>query len=109
MKLITILLLCYRLLPSLTQEEDAQEIDCNDEAVFQSVDTALKKYNADLQSGNQFMLYRVTEGTKTVSGSFPVRPLVIGGLVHRGRGWSWRLLRLPGDHESSIPGRKKQQ
>ncbi|XP_028617239.1 T-kininogen 1-like [Grammomys surdaster] len=65
MRLITILLLCSRLLPCLAQEEDAQEIDCNDETVFQAVDTALRKYNAGLQSGNQFVLYRVTEGTKT--------------------------------------------
>ncbi|NP_001009628.1 T-kininogen 2 precursor [Rattus norvegicus] len=64
MKLITILLLCSRLLPSLAQEEGAQEMDCNDETVFQAVDTALKKYNAELESGNQFLLYRVTEGTK---------------------------------------------
>ncbi|XP_032755117.1 kininogen-1 isoform X1 [Rattus rattus] len=64
MKLITILLLCSRLLPSLAREEDAQEMDCNDETVFQAVDTALKKYNAGLESGNQFVLYRVTEGTK---------------------------------------------
>lgn len=39
-------------------------MDCNDETVFQAVDTALKKYNAGLESGNQFVLYRVTEGTK---------------------------------------------
>uniref|UniRef100_A0A8C2MHM1 Cystatin kininogen-type domain-containing protein n=1 Tax=Cricetulus griseus TaxID=10029 RepID=A0A8C2MHM1_CRIGR len=66
MKLITILFLCSRLLPSLTQGEVSQEIDCNDEDVFLAVDVALKKYNAGNQSGNQFMLYRVTEGTKMV-------------------------------------------
>ncbi|EGW01986.1 Kininogen-1 [Cricetulus griseus] len=46
--------------------EVSQEIDCNDEDVFLAVDVALKKYNAGNQSGNQFMLYRVTEGTKMV-------------------------------------------
>lgn len=96
MRLIPILLLCSGLLPCLAQEEDAQEIDCNDETVFQAVDAALKKYNAGLQSGNQFVLYRVTEGTKTVSDSFPVKPLVIAALRHRGRGWRWLVLRLPG-------------
>ncbi|XP_034371282.1 kininogen-1 isoform X3 [Arvicanthis niloticus] len=65
MRLIPILLLCSGLLPCLAQEEDAQELDCNDETVFLAVDAALKKYNAGLQSGNQFVLYRVTEGTKT--------------------------------------------
>ncbi|CAO2631400.1 Kng1 [Lemmus lemmus] len=66
MKLITILFLCSVLLPSLAQEETTQEIDCNDEDVFQAVDAALKKYNAGNQTGNQFVLYRVTEGTKIV-------------------------------------------
>ncbi|XP_040108727.1 kininogen-1 isoform X2 [Oryx dammah] len=64
MKLITILFLCSRLLPSLTQES-SQEIDCNDQDVFKAVDTALKKYNSGNKSGNQFVLYRVTEVSRT--------------------------------------------
>ncbi|EDK97650.1 kininogen 2 isoform 2 precursor [Mus musculus] len=64
MKLITTLLLCSGLLLTLTQGEEAQEIDCNDEAVFQAVDASLKKLNARLQSGNQFVLYRVTKRAK---------------------------------------------
>ncbi|XP_005383323.1 PREDICTED: kininogen-1 isoform X2 [Chinchilla lanigera] len=67
MKLIAILLLCSRLLPSLTQEADFQEIDCNDKDVFEAVDAALKKYNSKNQSGNQFVLVRTTEVTKTVN------------------------------------------
>ncbi|XP_075823927.1 T-kininogen 2-like [Microtus pennsylvanicus] len=66
MKLVTILFLCSRLLLSLAQEETTQKIDCNDEDVFQAVDAALKKYNARNQTGYQFVLYRVTEGTKMV-------------------------------------------
>ncbi|XP_075823936.1 kininogen-1 isoform X1 [Microtus pennsylvanicus] len=66
MKLVTILFLCSRLLLSLAQEESTEEIDCNDEDVFQAVDAALKKYNARNQTGYQFVLYRVTEGTKMV-------------------------------------------
>ena len=66
MKLITILFLCSRLLPSLTQES-SQEIDCNDQDVFKAVDTALKKYNSGNKSGNQFVLYRVTEVSRMVS------------------------------------------
>ncbi|XP_052596285.1 kininogen-1 isoform X2 [Peromyscus californicus insignis] len=66
MKLITVLLLCSRLLPSLTQEGAPQEIDCNDEDVFQAVDVALKKFNTGKTIGNQFVLYRVMEGTKMV-------------------------------------------
>uniref|UniRef100_A0AAA9TZR4 Thiol proteinase inhibitor n=2 Tax=Bos TaxID=9903 RepID=A0AAA9TZR4_BOVIN len=60
MKLITILFLCSRLLPSLTQES-SQEIDCNDQDVFKAVDAALTKYNSENKSGNQFVLYRITE------------------------------------------------
>ena len=85
MKLITILLLCCRLLPSLAQLTYSQEIDCTDETVFQAVDIALKKFNSGLESGNQFVLYRVTEGTTTVSDSFLVKPLVIVALGHRHR------------------------
>ncbi|GAB1300148.1 Kininogen-1 [Apodemus speciosus] len=54
-----------RLLPSLTEQDDAQEINCSDETVFKAVDTALKKFNGGLENGNQFVLYRVTEGNKT--------------------------------------------
>lgn len=64
MKLLALLFLCSRLLPSLTQES-SQEIDCDDEDLFKAVDTALKKYNSRSQSGNQFVLYRVTEVVRT--------------------------------------------
>ncbi|GAB1300146.1 Kininogen-1 [Apodemus speciosus] len=53
------------LLPSLAQLTYFLEIDCTDETVFEAVDIALKKFNTGLQSGNQFVLYRVTEGTTT--------------------------------------------
>ncbi|XP_006762022.1 PREDICTED: kininogen-1 [Myotis davidii] len=66
MKLLAILFLCSRLLTSFAQEDQPQEVDCNDEDVFKAVDTALKKYNDGSNSGNQFVLYRVTEGNKTV-------------------------------------------
>lgn len=74
MKLLALLFLCSRLLPSLTQES-SQEIDCDDEDLFKAVDTALKKYNSRSQSGNQFVLYRVTEVVRTVSElCFTLRP-----------------------------------
>ena len=86
MKLIIILFLCSRLLLSLAQEESTEEIDCNDEDVFQAVDAALKKYNARNQTGYQFVLYRVTEGTKMVSDCLTLRSLVIRALWHGNRG-----------------------
>ena len=86
MKLIIILFLCSRLLLSLAQEESTKEIDCNDEDVFQAVDAALKKYNAGNKTGNQFVLYRVTEGTKMVSDCLTLSSLIIRALWHGSRG-----------------------
>ncbi|KAM6225328.1 kininogen-1 [Rhynchocyon petersi] len=71
MKLIALLFLCSRLLSSLTQETSSREIDCNNEDVFNVVDAALKKFNNQSQSGNQFILYRITQVNKTeASGTF---------------------------------------
>ncbi|XP_025926812.1 kininogen-1 [Apteryx rowi] len=39
--------------------------DCDDPDVLEAVDTALKKYNGDRTTGNQFALYMVMEGKKT--------------------------------------------
>lgn len=64
MKLIAILFLCSRLLTSFAREDQPQEVDCNDEDVFKAVDAALKKYNNGSRSGNQFVLYRITEVIK---------------------------------------------
>ncbi|XP_037382480.2 kininogen-1-like [Talpa occidentalis] len=64
MRLITILFFCSRLLSSLSQESFSQEIDCNDDDVLMAVDAALKKYNDGNQSGNQFVLYRISNATK---------------------------------------------
>ncbi|XP_054556402.1 kininogen-2-like [Talpa occidentalis] len=49
-----------RLLSSLSQESFSQEIGCDDEDVFKAVDAALKEYNDENQSGNQFVLYRIS-------------------------------------------------
>ncbi|XP_023606265.1 kininogen-1-like [Myotis lucifugus] len=65
MELLAILFLCSRLLTSLAQEDQPQQVYCNDADVFKAVDTALKKYNDGSKSGNQFVLYSITEGNKT--------------------------------------------
>lgn len=41
--------------------------DCDDPDVFKAVDAALKKYNGDTATGNQFALYMVMEAKRTVS------------------------------------------
>lgn len=69
MRLLALLFLCSRLLPSVSQES-SQEIDCDDEDLFKAVDAALKKYNSRNKIGNQFVLYRVTEVVRTVSELF---------------------------------------
>lgn len=86
MKLLTLLVLCSRLLPSLTEEKQPQQIDCNDEDLFQAVDTALQKYNSEIQSGNQFMLDRVTEGTKMVRDRLTVKSRATRALWRGGGG-----------------------
>ncbi|XP_023606268.1 kininogen-1-like, partial [Myotis lucifugus] len=65
MKLIAIIFLCSRLLTSFAHQDQPQVVDCNDEDVFKAVDAALKKYNNGRKSGNQFVLYRITEVIKT--------------------------------------------
>ncbi|XP_005861491.2 PREDICTED: kininogen-1 [Myotis brandtii] len=65
MKLLAILFLCSRLLTSFAHQDQLQEVDCNDEDVFKAVDTALKKYNNGSNSGNQFVLHRITEVINT--------------------------------------------
>lgn len=65
MKLITVLFLCSRLLLCLSQENTLKEIDCNDQDAFLAVDAALKTYNDQSTSGNQFVLYRITQVNKT--------------------------------------------
>ncbi|XP_070262713.1 kininogen-2-like [Myotis yumanensis] len=65
MKLFAILFLCSRLLTTFAHQNQPQEVDCNDEDVFKAVDAALKKYNDGKKSGNQFVLYRITEVIKT--------------------------------------------
>ncbi|NXL02520.1 KNG1 protein, partial [Mesembrinibis cayennensis] len=40
-------------------------LDCDDPDVFKVVDTALKKYNGDRATGNQFALYMVMEAKRT--------------------------------------------
>ncbi|XP_023556677.1 kininogen-1 isoform X2 [Octodon degus] len=68
MRLAAILfLLCFRLLASLAQEPDFQETGCDDKDVFEAVDVALKKYNHESPSGNQFVLVRTTEVTKMIN------------------------------------------
>ncbi|EPQ04744.1 Kininogen-1 [Myotis brandtii] len=54
-----------RLLTSFAHQDQLQEVDCNDEDVFKAVDTALKKYNNGSNSGNQFVLHRITEVINT--------------------------------------------
>ncbi|XP_060054530.1 kininogen-1-like [Erinaceus europaeus] len=90
MKLIVFLFLCSRLVWSLTLES-SQEIDCNDPDLFMAVDAALKKYNERTQTGNHFVLYRITEATKTddADPSYSFKYLIKEGdcSVQTGKSW----------------------
>uniref|UniRef100_A0A8C3NJM0 Uncharacterized protein n=1 Tax=Geospiza parvula TaxID=87175 RepID=A0A8C3NJM0_GEOPR len=46
-------------------QEPRQSQDCDDPDVFKAVDAALKKYNEDEATGNQFALYVVMEAKRT--------------------------------------------
>uniref|UniRef100_A0A672UV71 Kininogen 1 n=1 Tax=Strigops habroptila TaxID=2489341 RepID=A0A672UV71_STRHB len=48
-------------------------LDCDNPDVFKAVDAALKKYNGDRATGNQFALYMVTEAKRTVNAQFYVK------------------------------------
>lgn len=65
MKLITILFFCSSFLPTLSQDYTLEEIDCNHQHAFSAVDAALKSYNDKSESGNQFVLHRITQVNKT--------------------------------------------
>ncbi|RMC02001.1 hypothetical protein DUI87_21163 [Hirundo rustica rustica] len=47
--------------------------DCDDPDVFKAVDAALKKYNEDRATGNQFALYVVMEAKRTKTGECTAR------------------------------------
>ncbi|NXP13749.1 KNG1 protein, partial [Thinocorus orbignyianus] len=59
------LVLCCSFLCSRATPLPFELLDCDDADVFEAVDTALKKYNEDRGTGNQFALYMVTEAKRT--------------------------------------------
>ncbi|KGL84760.1 Kininogen-1, partial [Tinamus guttatus] len=67
MKPFLVLVLCSSFFSSRATPLPFEFSDCNDPDVFQAVDTALKKYNGDRTTGNQFALHVVMEAKKTVN------------------------------------------
>lgn len=67
MKPFIVLALCCSFLSSRATPVPFEFLDCDNPDVFEAVDTALKKYNGDSTSGNQFALYMVMEAKRTVS------------------------------------------
>ncbi|KFQ73401.1 Kininogen-1, partial [Phaethon lepturus] len=67
MKLFIVLALCCSFFSSRATPLPFEFSDCDDPDVFKAVDTALKKYNGDRGTGNQFALYMVMEAKKTAS------------------------------------------
>ncbi|KAK2538391.1 Kng1 [Columba guinea] len=66
MKPFLVLALCCSFLSSRATPLPFEFLDCDDPDVFKAVDTALKEYNGDRASGNQFALYTVVEAKRTV-------------------------------------------
>ncbi|XP_068547914.1 kininogen-1 [Anas acuta] len=66
MKPFIVLALCCSFISSRATPLPFEFLDCDNPDVFEAVDTALKKYNGDSTSGNQFALYMVMEAKRTV-------------------------------------------
>ncbi|NXY42565.1 KNG1 protein, partial [Ceuthmochares aereus] len=65
MKPFIILLLCCSFFSIRATPLPFEVSDCDDPDVFKAVDAALKKYNGDRETGNQFALYMVMEAKRT--------------------------------------------
>ncbi|KAM6127722.1 kininogen-1 [Phoenicopterus ruber ruber] len=65
MKPFIVLALCCSFFSSTATPLPFEFLDCDDPDVFKAVDTALKKYNGDIATGNQFALYMVMEAKRT--------------------------------------------
>ncbi|KAM9615038.1 kininogen-1 isoform 2-T2 [Morphnus guianensis] len=65
MKPFIVLALCCSFFSSRATPLPFEFLDCDDPDVFKAVDTALKKYNGDRATGNQFALYMVMEAKRT--------------------------------------------
>ncbi|GAB0193681.1 kininogen-1 [Grus japonensis] len=65
MKLFIVLALCCSFFSSTATPLPFEFLDCDDPDVFKAVNTALKKYNGDRATGNQFALYMVMEAKRT--------------------------------------------
>ncbi|NXC50433.1 KNG1 protein, partial [Penelope pileata] len=66
MKLFVVLALCSSFFSSRATPLPFEFSDCDDPDVLEAVDVALKKYNGDSTTGNQFALYMVMEAKRTV-------------------------------------------
>ncbi|NWV60248.1 KNG1 protein, partial [Malurus elegans] len=65
MKTFIVLALCCSFFSSRATPLPSEFSDCDDPDVFKAVDAALKKYNGESATGNQFALYEVMEAKKT--------------------------------------------
>ncbi|NXL58824.1 KNG1 protein, partial [Chordeiles acutipennis] len=71
MKPFIVLVLCCSFFTSRATPLPFEFLDCDDPDVFKAVDTALKKYNGDKATGNQFALYMVMEAKRTAGPDTP--------------------------------------
>ncbi|XP_009991346.1 PREDICTED: kininogen-1 [Tauraco erythrolophus] len=65
MKPLIVLALCCSFFSTRATPLPFEFLDCDDPDVFKAVDTALKKYNGERATGNQFALYMVMEAKRT--------------------------------------------
>ncbi|KAM4693472.1 T-kininogen 1-like isoform 2-T2 [Discoglossus pictus] len=68
MRFLVTLIFSFHFLVSAENQGSTTEADCNDKDIFHAVDVALRHYNDKKESGNQFVLHRITDA-RTMPGS----------------------------------------
>ncbi|KAM4693470.1 kininogen-1 isoform 3-T4 [Discoglossus pictus] len=68
MRFLVTLIFSFHFLVSADNQDSTTEADCNDKDIFHAVDVALRHYNDKKESGNQFVLHRITDA-RTMPGS----------------------------------------
>ncbi|XP_044148335.1 T-kininogen 2-like isoform X1 [Bufo gargarizans] len=68
MRFLPVVLLCSYCLLGSANQASTEEADCDDPNVFLAADEVLQFINENKASGNQFVLYRITEANKKEEG-----------------------------------------
>nr|XP_033814982.1 kininogen-1 [Geotrypetes seraphini] len=65
MKLLALLVLSAQLFSNKADPLSTEDANCKDPIIFQAMDVALRRYNTNIQTGNQFALFQITDAKAT--------------------------------------------